>query len=89
MDQNMHLIEMKRIEDLAIQKNYEDCLKKYGQNIRSNEPFKISGKIMCGPFFDELFCWQPQLANSTASEPCPSYVIGFVKVRRSLTYEHD
>lgn len=76
---NQHVQDVIDQQNLQIKLIEKNCINQYGQNLKSNTPIfnKTLNSIMCPPFFDNIYCWPPQLPNTTTYIPCPSYVVGF------------
>ncbi|CAG9769520.1 unnamed protein product [Ceutorhynchus assimilis] len=83
---NQHVQDIMNEQERAIEKSETDCMLKFGPNTRSNDPYldHVTKKMMCPPFFDLIYCWPPQLPNTTASVSCPRYVIGFIQFQANF-----
>ncbi|XP_050316248.1 vasoactive intestinal polypeptide receptor 2-like [Anthonomus grandis grandis] len=80
-----HVQKVVDYQDEAINRAFIDCVAAYGPNLRSNVPITNSrtNQLMCPPYFDTLYCWPPQLANTTSSVACPSYILGFLPTNKA------
>ncbi|XP_076264130.1 secretin receptor-like isoform X2 [Rhynchophorus ferrugineus] len=85
MAYNEHIRNLVIMQTNSIKLARENCIKEYAADydtpLDRNEPIynETLKRIFCPPFFDEIACWPPQPANTTAVSPCPSYIQGFLK----------
>lgn len=88
MAYNPHYQEIVNEQENALDISRRECIRKYGQKLDSNEPIfnETTRSWMCPPFFDSLMCWPPQSANTTAAEPCPIYLVGFIPTRNATRH---